>query len=170
MCTVGKAFFCSSTVNMRPIDRAVTVSKFGIFECGLCRTEPEISTHNVRRSYGPIVMTNCAPSANLINFKSKKWFWREFLTDTGEFVQKWTRVFSTRRWVILVARTRRKKEENSVSTFGRFRLWTSFESSPVSVNYKFLPSIHHYFDSTFSKIAPRFQTEKQIFRLSTMTK
>ena len=31
------------------------------------------------------------------------------LTDTGENVQKWTRVFSTRRWVILVARTRRKK-------------------------------------------------------------
>ena len=26
-----------------------------------------------------------------------------------------------------------KKEENSVSTFERFRLWTSFESSPVSV-------------------------------------
>ena len=38
-----------------------------------------------------------------------------FLTYTGENVQKWTRVFSTRRWVILVARTRRKKrEENSV--------------------------------------------------------
>ena len=56
------------------------------------------------------------------------------LTDTGENVQKWTRVFSTRCWVILVARTRRKKrEENSVSTFGRFRLWTFFESSPVSV-------------------------------------
>ena len=32
-----------------------------------------------------------------------------------------------------VARTRRKKAENSVSNFGRFRLWTSFESSPVSV-------------------------------------
>ena len=29
------------------------------------------------------------------------------LTDTGENVQKWTRVFSTRSWVILVARTRR---------------------------------------------------------------
>ena len=57
------------------------------------------------------------------------------LTDTGENVQKWTRVFSTRRRVILVARTRRKKrEENGVSTFERFRLWTSFESSPVSVN------------------------------------
>ena len=28
---------------------------------------------------------------------------------------------------------RRKSEENSVSTFGRFRLCTSFESSPVSV-------------------------------------
>ena len=27
-----------------------------------------------------------------------------------------------------------KREENSVSTFGRFRLWTSFESSLVSVN------------------------------------
>ena len=26
-----------------------------------------------------------------------------------------------------------KREENSVSTFERFRLWTSFESSPVSV-------------------------------------
>ena len=32
-------------------------------------------------------------------------------TDTGENVQKWTQVFSTRRWVILVARTRRKKEK-----------------------------------------------------------
>ena len=28
-----------------------------------------------------------------------------------------------------------KREENSVSTFGRFRLWKSFESSPVSVNF-----------------------------------
>ena len=26
------------------------------------------------------------------------------------------------------------REESSVSTFGRFRLWISFESSPVSVN------------------------------------
>ena len=31
-----------------------------------------------------------------------------------------------------------KKEENSVSTFGRFRLWTSFESSPVSVKGDFV--------------------------------
>ena len=60
---------------------------------------------------------------------------QKLLIDTGENVQKWTRVFSTRRWVILVARTgRKKREENSVSTFGRFRLWTSFESSSVSVN------------------------------------
>ena len=28
-----------------------------------------------------------------------------------------------------------KREENSVSTFGRFRLWTSFESSPVSLKF-----------------------------------
>ena len=33
------------------------------------------------------------------------------LTDTGENVQMWTRVFSTRRWVILVAWTRRKKKQ-----------------------------------------------------------
>ena len=39
----------------------------------------------------------------------------QILTDTGANVRKWTRVFSTQRWVILVARTRRKKkEENSV--------------------------------------------------------
>ena len=31
------------------------------------------------------------------------------LTDTGENVKKWTRVFSTRCLIILVARTRRKK-------------------------------------------------------------
>ena len=37
-----------------------------------------------------------------------------FSTDTGENVQKWTRVFSIRRWVILVARTRQKKQENNV--------------------------------------------------------
>ena len=33
------------------------------------------------------------------------------LIDTGKNVQKWTQVFSTRRWVKLVARTRRKKEK-----------------------------------------------------------
>ena len=38
-----------------------------------------------------------------------------------------------------------KKEENSVSTFERFRLWASFESSPVSVKYPFF--IHHIFRS-----------------------
>ena len=27
-----------------------------------------------------------------------------------------------------------KRDEKSVSTFGRFRLWTTFESSPVSVD------------------------------------
>ena len=30
-----------------------------------------------------------------------------------------------------------KKEGNSVSTFGRFRQWTSLESSPVSVKSKY---------------------------------
>ena len=59
-------------------------------------------------------------------------------TDTSENVQKWTRVSSTRRWVILVARTRRKKRRKILaSTLVQIRLWTSFESSPVSVNLRF---------------------------------
>ena len=77
---------------------------------------------------------------------------KERLTDTGENFLKWTRVFSTRCWVILVAQARRKKrEENSVSTFGRFSLLTSLESSPVSVNDKKLifistvPTIYKHF-------------------------
>ena len=39
----------------------------------------------------------------------KPYVLKSTLTDTGENVQKWTRLFSTRRWVILVAWTRRKK-------------------------------------------------------------
>ena len=50
------------------------------------------------------------------------------LTDKGKNVEKWTRVFSTRR-----LDASEKREEKSVSTFGRFCLLTSFESSPVSV-------------------------------------
>ena len=42
---------------------------------------------------------------------------KSVLTDTGENVQKWTRVFSTRRWV--VARMRRKKKKNT-----RVHFWT----------------------------------------------
>ena len=34
--------------------------------------------------------------------------------------------------------TSEKRDENSVSTFGRFRLCTTFASSPVSVNNKFI--------------------------------
>ena len=33
-----------------------------------------------------------------------------------------------------IERVGKKKKKNGVSTFGRFRLWTSSESSPVSVN------------------------------------
>ena len=32
----------------------------------------------------------------------------------------------------------KKREENSVGHFGQIRLWTSFESSPVSVNLNFI--------------------------------
>ena len=53
------------------------------------------------------------------------------LTDTGENVD--ASIFDS-----ALSDTRRSdasenREENSVSTFERFRLWTSFESSPVSV-------------------------------------
>ena len=44
----------------------------------------------------------------------------KYLTDAGEKVQKWTRLISTRRWVILVARTRRKKKEENP----RVHFWT----------------------------------------------
>ena len=50
------------------------------------------------------------------------------VTDTIEKAQKWTLVFSS------LGRVGKKREENSVFTFGRFRLWTSSESSPVSIN------------------------------------
>ena len=49
------------------------------------------------------------------------------LTDTGEFAPKWTRIFSTRRWVILVARTRRKKRKK----YWRL-LWCKFACGQVS--------------------------------------
>ena len=42
----------------------------------------------------------------------------KILTDTGEFAPKWARVSSTRRWIILVAQTRRKEEENTHVHFG----------------------------------------------------
>ena len=59
----------------------------------------------------------------------------QVLIDTGENVQKWT-IFDS-----ALSHTRRsdvseKREENSVSTFGLFRLWTSFKSSPVLVKAK----------------------------------
>ena len=58
------------------------------------------------------------------------------LTDTDEFAQKWTLVFSTRRWAILVARMRRKKEKKILaSTLVQIRLLTSFESQLVSLKF-----------------------------------
>ena len=49
------------------------------------------------------------PKLNWVNLKKNSF--KIYLADTSENVQKWTRVFSTRRWVILVARTRRRKEK-----------------------------------------------------------
>ena len=71
-----------------------------------------------------------------------------------------------------------KREENSVSTFGRFRLWISFESSSVSVDVDIYPaseysrrmyeerrsksrarSIHEN-DANLTKIVPRPESSK----------
>ena len=38
-----------------------------------------------------------------------------------------------------------KRQENSVSNFGRFRLWTSFESSPVSGNLPLFMDLYNKF-------------------------
>ena len=46
-----------------------------------------------------------------------------------------------------------KKEENRLSTFGRFRLWTSFESSPVWVKIQdkvFVQSFEHYLKKLYN--------------------
>ena len=71
----------------------------------------------------------------------------------------------------------KKREENSVSTFGRFRLWTSFESLPVSVNASFEVNlisnesmayigINNWINRTFSlnKIQPNFCKIQSVFR------
>ena len=48
-----------------------------------------------------------------------------------------------------------KRGENSGSIFGRFRLWTSFESLPVSVKNKFFYCEDHLISSSFNfKIEP----------------
>ena len=46
-----------------------------------------------------------------------------------------------------------KREENSVSFFGRFRLWTSFESSPVSFKHYF-DEKYHFIKLSISYIVP----------------
>ena len=72
------------------------------------------------------------------------------LTDTGENVQKWTGVFST---LTRRSEASEKREENNVSFFGHFRMWTSFESTPVSVNITLniiLKVMSHMFSLLFS--------------------
>ena len=82
-------------------------------------TDTKSSLHNCMSLWGKFRSANLLHAMNI--FRSSRIWSRRLLTDTGEKFQNWTRVFSTRRWVILVARKRRKKrEENSVSTFGRF--------------------------------------------------
>ena len=63
----------------------------------------------------------------------------KYLSDAGEKVQKWTRLISTRRWVILVARTRRIKRRKysrlhlDVFACGQVRLYwlSSFSRSLI---------------------------------------
>ena len=60
------------------------------------------------------------------------------LTDTVSAIQAKRPIVDTSIFDSALSHTRRsdaskKREEKSASTFERFRLWTSFESSPVSV-------------------------------------
>ena len=61
-------------------------------------------------------------------------FFANMLNDTGEYSNSGREYFRLGAESYSSLGRVEKKEENSVSTFGRFRLWTSLESSPVSVN------------------------------------
>ena len=56
-----------------------------------------------------------------------------------------------------------KREENSVSTLGRLRLWTIFESSPVSVNLinKNVPLINFCPIVSFMTMKLKMKLEKE---------
>ena len=97
---------------------------------------------------------------------------RDLLTDTGENVQTWTRVFSTRRWVILVARTRRKKREKiacplldvfacgQVSSPRLYRLTKDFFRNEQINFVKTDPFFVTYLAISRKKIKPCPETEK----------
>ena len=55
------------------------------------------------------------------------------LTDTGENVQKWTRVFRLGAESFSSLGRVGKKEENSMSTFGHFRLYRLNKKSIIKV-------------------------------------
>ena len=72
-------------------------------------------------------------------------------TDTGGNVQKWTRLFSTRRWVVLVARTRRKEEKKILtSALGQIRLYRLTILMNVCVSNKdFKPRLNFFSQGSF---------------------
>ena len=68
------------------------------------------------------------------DFFLKFWPLKWKLNDTGENVQSGRKYFRLgAESYSSLGRVEKKRKENSLSTFGRFRLRTSFESSPVSV-------------------------------------
>ena len=57
------------------------------------------------------------------------------LTDAGENGTNWPVYFALgAESYSSLGHVGKKREENSMGHFGQIRLWTSFESSPVSVN------------------------------------
>ena len=83
------------------------------------------------------------------------------LTDTGENFQKWTRVFSTRRWVISVARTSRKKEKKITRPLLDGFAWGQVWSSRLyRLKYSLYKHLNHHENMIFTRIVFTYYREK----------
>ena len=62
MLTVGEILLRPGAVYMRPIDWAVAVSEFRVFEGRFGRTKSEVAANYIRRGHSPIIVANSTPS------------------------------------------------------------------------------------------------------------
>ena len=117
----------------------------------------DVRTFNFNYRRGKISETR--QSCQYASEASKDWIkkmysichdWKSFLTDTGENVQKWTRVFSTRGWVIHPPPPL-KERWNLI-------LLRSLRGAPFLKDYFFSPRVKNIFnDLKIFKIFRAFQ-------------